>query len=197
MNWKVTLIAFLCIPTLVSGMSYADEGDGVSIFAAAVNNPQEAMDHLAPPPKIVDGVQTRARQGRHVAASAATGEFTYNPKTGVCENAKGEPGLNAVAIEQVRKTKNGECGDFKGISLNGDDLSDQKYEGWHLQGADLSGARLFFAKLLDADLRGVRVDKLDFSYATVTGRIDKFTKFPAGLACRVTGEKKQWLECFQ
>ena len=126
-------------------------------------------------------------------ASALPNKFFYDLATGKCVNPHGQNGLNkALAPEVLAETKDGECMDLRGVSLNGDNLAYPRLKDWNLRGADLRGARLFFASLVDADLRGANLVGMLYGYAHITGTIDPFTQ---GLKACVRKDDPTQLSC--
>ncbi len=103
--------------------------------------------------------------------------FAYDAFSGTCKDVHGKVGKNAVPLEVVRETKNGECTTIVG-TLNDKDLGYPQLDRWNLAGADLSKATLFFAGLMDADLRGAKLAGFEFGYAHVQGTTDTFTVRP-------------------
>jgi hypothetical protein len=125
------------------------------------------------------------------AGVAGTLPAHFDWESGECVGADGKPALNVLPVEVVRETSFGECVDFSGQSLNGDDLGYPELQGWFLPGAKLDGASLFFANLTFATLNGADLSGLDFGYATVSGSFDDNTTFPDEGGC-VADEGNPW-----
>jgi hypothetical protein len=108
---------------------------------------------------------------------ALTAHFNWG--TGKCTGPNGLEAHNALPVEVVRETKQGECAELTGVSLNSGDLTNPDLTGWYLSGARLDGAQLYFANLNEATLNGAQLGKLEFGYATVQGAIDANTVLPS------------------
>ena len=110
-------------------------------------------------------------------APSATG-FRYDPETGRCVNGAGQVGLNAVAIEAVRVSRDAECADLRGVQLL--PPSTGSLVGWNLAGADLTGANLHFSDIQDADLRGTDLSAFEYGYVHISGTVDSHTRLAQG-----------------
>jgi hypothetical protein len=108
---------------------------------------------------------------------ALTAHFNWG--TGKCTGPNGAEALNALPVEVVRETRQGECVDLSGAELSSGDLTNPDLTGWYLSGAHLDGAHLHFANLTEATLNGALLGKLDFGYATVQGAVDSNTVLPS------------------
>jgi hypothetical protein len=119
-------------------------------------------------------------------SSPSSGTLTarYDSFLHTCVDNNGAHALNAVPVELVRETGNGECTDLQGQALNGDDYSYPTLEGWNLKGARLDNARLFFANLDGANFFGTDLSGLQFGYARIYGSTNPDTVLPAGGACQ-------------
>ena len=104
-------------------------------------------------------------------------KYSYNSDTGLCQNEQGELGLNASHVFKVRKTKDGQCVDMSGWSLNGQDYSYPNLD-WDVQGANLNGATIHFANMIDADFRGAQMQNFTFGYTNLKGQVDEHTQLP-------------------
>ena len=135
--------------------------------------------------------------------------FRYDPKRGVCLNAKGERGHNQIDIKylfdgltdaalkaphyqpkRVYRDKLAECVDFSGFDFNRIiKFSYVTFEGWNLRGAVLSGAAFSFADMTKVDLSGADLRGISIGYTHIDGRADRFTRHSA--ECSVTPEPGQ------
>lgn len=83
-----------------------------------------------------------------------------------CRNWRGDIGLNDISAEELRRTKQGECGNFRDFDLQGMDLRGAILKGAKLTGADLSGA-----DLSGADLTAARIIDAKFYEANLAGAV--------------------------
>lgn len=84
----------------------------------------------------------------------------------VCRNWRGDIGLNDIAVDELRRTRQGECGNFRDFDLKGMDL-----RGAVLKGAKLTGADLSQADLSGADLTAARIIDAKFYEAKLAGAV--------------------------
>lgn len=87
-----------------------------------------------------------------VRADAQTYKWTKTRKGRVCRDAKGERGLNLVAVEEIKPGADLECSDLIGADLRGLRIAQVKLAGSDLRGADLGRAWLIGCDLREADL---------------------------------------------
>lgn len=121
------------------------------------------------------------------SVQAATGDFVYDPATGLCRNADGETGLNApmpadlfAGHDPATNTYTGgnaECVDFSEFNFAdhigmGYPVLDQ----WNFRGARFAKARIFFANVTNGDFAGADLRELKYGYATITGQGDAHTR---------------------
>lgn len=107
----------------------------------------------------------------------------FDPALGACVDAEGAPAENDLPIAFVRETNFGECADLSDVALNDDDIAYPDLA-LNLRGANLDGATLYFANL-SASLEGARMQKFQFGYAKITGRVDASTELPVSSSCSV------------
>jgi len=112
----------------------------------------------------------------------------FDPERGACVDHEGRPAeLNALPLEFVLDTHDGECADLRGAQLNAGDYGDPDIF-LELRGADLTDASLQFATL-SGSFEGARLAELDYGYASVTGSIDDSTVLPVQGECVVTASE--------
>ena len=102
-----------------------------------------------------------------------------DPPRSVCVNGYGEHGLNDASLEELLKTSDGECADWRGKDLGGINLPAVNFQGALLAASDLSGANIRKARLRGADLAGALfrgadmrvadISKLDMKKADLSG----------------------------
>lgn len=102
----------------------------------------------------------------------------------VCRDADGQGGLNKVSVEDVKRSKAGECAklsheDLAGLAILRTNLEEGNFKGANLYGAvllrvdfekaDLSGADLSRADLRGADFKGAKMHLTDLSNTWMAG----------------------------
>jgi len=120
-------------------------------------------------------------------SASAPGRFRLVRDEGgtlVCKNPAGEEGYNPMTVEQLKRTRQGECADLRGANLERAYLFEADLRGANLTRAHLEGAYLFKAQMqavilneaeLDganlrkADLRESEMFRADLSHATLAG----------------------------
>jgi uncharacterized protein YjbI with pentapeptide repeats len=84
----------------------------------------------------------------------------------VCRNWRGDIGLNDIPLNELLRSKQGECGNFREADLRGAEL-----RGAVLKGAKLNGADLSQADLSGADLTAARIIDVKFYEANLAGAV--------------------------
>ena len=108
--------------------------------------------------------------------SQASNLYRYNEANGLCENSKGELGLNPQSFQELKVTASGECADLRTIFIQDD--SETPHRGWNLQGANLNQAKVLNVVLESADLRGTKMESMTGVYSYFEGKADSFTRLP-------------------
>ena len=122
-------------------------------------------------------------------------QYSYNHRTGKCQDGNGNEGLNHLIPEQifappevvdlpnrvVYRNRNGECTDFTEVDFNEKLRKDQfammyiTLENWNLNGARLKGAKIFFYNG-DLSLKGVDLSEIYGGYIDLRIKFDQFTR---------------------
>lgn len=124
--------------------------------------------------------------------------FTYNAASGKCENCEGKAGYNNFDIQKIRKSKNAECLAFQAQDLvylldtsaieNFNKSGYNNLEGYNFKGSSFDGARIFFNNISGADLSGADLRNLQYGYAVIKGKTDKYTRLPLSGKCDATSD---------
>ena len=121
----------------------------------------------------------------HACSDSAQNQFSYNASTGKCESCNGGTGYNVFDLDRVQQTRNAECMDLskkvlitllKGKtehSLGYDSLYD-----FNFRGARFDSAQLYFNFIKKSDFSGADLRLLQYGYATIDGKIDRYTLLP-------------------
>lgn len=117
--------------------------------------------------------------------------FKYHAASGKCLNAAGEEGHNPYDSAAIRGTKRAVCVNLSGrdlILLEKDSLTFayDTLKAWDFRGALFHGSRLHFNYILGADFRGADIHGMDFGYAIIEGKVDRFTILPEE-GCQLAG----------
>jgi hypothetical protein len=124
-------------------------------------------------------------------------EFSYDENSGLCKNSSGAVGFNNIDLETIRNTKDCECMKFSKMEMllvAGDTIKIPtragyyQIKGYNFRGAVLDSCNLYFNYILESDLRGANLSTLQYGYAFVVGRVDKFTKNPTTGTIRIVGD---------
>lgn len=107
--------------------------------------------------------------------SIAANEFRYID--GRCINKSGQIGLNQISQDQLEKSLDGECGDFKNSFLNLHfTTSLDRKDMINLRGAVIGSVSFQFI-VVYADFSGANVTIKGFGYHTLKGISDKYSHF--------------------
>lgn len=187
-------------PAAPDGMVELDEdGTGVLSFVLVAETPSIALSLSELDDATGAWHGTAEIQGAEMPITCWAEDWTlryeYDPATGTCRDTAGSEGRNALPVELVRETRQGECADLSGLSINEENLAYPSLEGWNLRGAELAGASLHFANLFDAALEGADMGRFGYGYAEMTGTIDEYTVLPT-TGCEIEGGGLE-LNCWQ
>ncbi len=131
------------------------------------------------------------------APIAASGPFRYAPDSGRCVDANGNEGFNERSLEEIARTRDGQCVDlsgqdiFEAIEGGGDGKRPAGFAVADFRGANLrdtgfppyDGPR--YGQLQGADIRGTH----DVYHMPLHGLIDRFTRYDAD-RCEVSEQGK-------
>lgn len=130
--------------------------------------------------------------------------FNYDEATGECRNCENKTGFNVLDIDAVRKTKIAECVDLSGIDviylLDTSTIKDfnkngyNSLQGYNFRGAVFNDSKLFFNNISSADFSGADLQSLQYGYAVIHGKLDRYTKLPLRGECDSSGDT---LSCHQ
>lgn len=124
--------------------------------------------------------------------------FKYHAASGKCLDAAGEEGHNPYDSAAIQGSKRAVCVNLSNrdlILLEKDSLTFayDSLKSWDFRGALFHGSRLHFNHITGADFRGADIHGMDFGYAMIEGKVDRFTKIPQE-DCQLTGTS---LRCFR
>lgn len=142
---------------LLGALPHARTDARESDFAAAVNDTMILIQSQA------------ANEASRYTLGLAEGGISIE----VCRNSRGSS-YNKIPPEEVARTKQGECVDWRGQDLRGFDFSGADLRGAMLWGANLAGANLKkanlkWANITKARLTGADLESSELSHATLDG----------------------------